>query len=91
MTPEPEATATGRDIRSQLRLIYAAADYLTDFEEQDRTMALEMSQNMLAAIIEGRDLEPMAYYVAHYCSVLDAPGEAEQFAADIEAAATGQE
>lgn len=90
-TPEPGAAATGRDIRSQLRLIHAAADYLADFEEQDRTMILEMSQDMLAAVIECRDLEPMAHYVAHYCSVLDVPGEAEQFAAAIEAAATGQE
>jgi hypothetical protein len=70
-------------ITAQLNRIYAAVDYLTDLEGQDRDLVLEMSQAMLNDVIEGVGLRPMVEYVRHYCDVLDSPAEAERIAGDI--------
>lgn len=70
-------------VTTQLMRIYAAVDYLSDLEGQDRSLVVEMSQAMLNDVIEGRDLAPMIDYIARYCDVIDSRAEAEQIAANI--------
>jgi hypothetical protein len=67
----------------QLNRIYAAVDYLSDDENQDSHMLVEMSQAMLDDVIEGRGLKPMDEYVKRYCTVYDSDEDAERIAADI--------
>ena len=67
----------------QLNRIYAAVEYMTNLDGQDRTLVIEMSQAMLNDLIEGRDLAPMAEYVGRFCDVADSADDAERIAADI--------
>jgi hypothetical protein len=69
--------------RTQLGRIYAAVEYLTDLEGQDRTMVIEMSQAMLTDLIGRGELAPMVDYIARYCDVISSRAEAEELAANI--------
>ena len=68
-------------ITAQLALIYSAVGYLSELEGQDRDLVIGMSQAMLADVIGGRGLQPMAGYAGHYCDVIDTPADAERIAA----------
>jgi hypothetical protein len=70
-------------MRVLLNRIYAAIDYMSNLENQDQTMVIEMSQAMLNDIIETGNLRPMLEYVKHYCDVIDGPDDAERIASDI--------
>jgi hypothetical protein len=69
--------------RTQLARIYAAVEYLTELEGQDRTLVIEMSQDMLNDLIGRGELAPMADYIARYCDVISSRAEAEELAANI--------
>jgi hypothetical protein len=71
--------------RVQLARIYATVDALTELEGQDRTMVIEMSQDMISDLIDNGTIAPLADYIAHYCDVIDSREEAEQLAASITA------
>lgn len=68
---------------AQLSRIYSAVEYMTDLDGQDRTLVIEMSQEMLNDVIEGRGLRPLVDYVRRYCDVIDSPEDAERIAAEI--------
>lgn len=71
------------DTTTQLNRIYNAVEYMTNLEDQDRTLVIEMCQTMLAAVIDGRPLLPMVEYVARYCDVINSAAEAERIASEI--------
>ena len=81
-TENHDTTPTGP---AALELIRAAVDYLTteDFEGQDKGLLIEMSQAMLADLIETDGLAPLAEYIGRYCSVISGPDDAERIAAEI--------
>jgi hypothetical protein len=66
-----------------LNRIYAAVEYMTELENQDRSMVIEMSQAMLNDVIETGELQPMFNYVKRYCDVIDGPDDIERIASDI--------
>lgn len=66
-----------------LQRVYAAVDRLMEEEGQDRTMVIEMSQDMINDLIETGELKPMVKYIAHYCDVVDSREEAQEIADDI--------
>jgi hypothetical protein len=66
-----------------LNRIYAAIDYMSDLENQDMMMVIEMSQAMLNDVIENGELKPMIEYVKRYCDVIDGPEDAKRIAAEI--------
>lgn len=68
---------------SDLMTIHAAVNALTDFEGQDPSLVIEMSQAMLADLIAGDSLAPVVDYVRRYCDVIDGPSDAERIAAGI--------
>ena len=70
-------------IRSEIETIYAAIDYMSELENQDRSMVIEMSQAMLNDLIENGSLYPMIEYVKKYCDVIDGPEDAQRIADDI--------
>lgn len=71
---------------AQLRRICWAVDHLAGIENQTRSLTLDMSQQMLADIIEGRGVAPVVDYVKRYCDVIDGSDGAERIAAEILAA-----
>ena len=71
--------------RTQLSRIDAAIEFMANLEGQDPMLIVEMSQAMLADVIETGELRPMADYVKQYCDVIDSPEDAEQYAAMIAA------
>ena len=68
----------------QLARIYAAVEYLTELEGQDRSLVIDMSQTMLSDVIERGQLDPMADYIRRFCDVIDGPADVERIAADID-------
>lgn len=68
---------------TQLVHIHMAVEHMTDLENQDRAMVIEMSQSMLYDLIAGDGLRPMADYVRKYCTVIDSADEGVNIAADI--------
>lgn len=72
-------------MNEQLKRIFAAVDYLSQLEGQDDVLVIEMSQEMLGDLIEGREPRPLAEYLGRYCDVADNRGDIERFAAEIEA------
>lgn len=76
--------------RAQLELIYRTIEYMISLDGQDRSMIVEMSQAMLADVLDSSVLRDNAEYmlavhVLRYCTVLEAPEEAgaRRMAADI--------
>lgn len=51
---------------ADLRLIYATVDKLTEIENRDDSMLLEMTQAMINDLIETGSIRPVADYIAHY-------------------------
>lgn len=76
-------SAANTPITTQLTRIYWAIEYMTNLEGQDHTLVIEMSQEMLSDVIDGRGLAPMVEYVKRFCDVLDGPADAERIAAEI--------
>lgn len=68
--PQPELSP------SNLRTIRAAVETISDKENQDPHMVVEMALEMLSDVIDGDGLKPMKSYVGRYCDVLDG-GDAE--------------
>lgn len=68
---------------TQLNRIFYAVDYMSKLEGQDPVLVIEMSQDMLNDVIEGRGLKPMAEYVRHYCDVIESGTDAERIAGEI--------
>ena len=54
-----------------IQKIYAAVDYMSGLEGQDKQLTLDMSQAMLNDVIELGHLKPMIEYVNYYCDVID--------------------
>jgi hypothetical protein len=76
------ATVTGIN-PSEIQRVYAAVDYFMELEAQDRSMVVEMSQEMLNDLIEAGQLKPMIIYVRRYCDCADSPEEIAEIAANI--------
>lgn len=70
-------------ITTQLNRIFYAVDYMSNLEGQDRVLVIEMSEDMLNDVIEGRGLKAMAEYVKRYCDVIDSESDAERIAGDL--------
>lgn len=74
--------------RSQLQRVWNAAEYMAGLENQDRDMVVEMTQDMLADVIETGRLRPTADYVGRYCDVIDGPDDVDAHAVAIDAMET---
>jgi len=70
-------------ITSQLHRIFAAVDYMSDLEGQDKSLVVEMSQAMLSDVTYGDGLKPLVEYVRRYCDVIDSAADAERIASEI--------
>jgi hypothetical protein len=70
-------------ITTQLNRIFHAVDYMSNLEGQDPSLVIEMSQDMLNDVIEGRGLKPLVSYVRRYCDVIDSESDAGRIADDI--------
>jgi hypothetical protein len=66
-----------------LNRIYAAVDYVSNLENQDEGLIIEMSQQMLSDLINNGEIKPMIEYVNRYCDVTDSPDDAQRIAEDI--------
>jgi hypothetical protein len=66
-----------------LNRIYAAVDYVSNLENQDEGLALEMSQQMLSDLINNGEIKPMIEYISRYCDVTDSAEDAQRIADDI--------
>ncbi len=79
--PNEDAAAQLAEVRASLAKIEAAVEYMAfELEGQDQSLVIEMSQNMLNAVIDGVALKPMVDYVKRYCDVIDSAAEAERIA-----------
>jgi hypothetical protein len=67
-------------MNEQLRRMYSAVEFLANIESQDRTLTLEMSQQMLLDIMENGELRPMVEYIKRFCDVIDSADDAEEMA-----------
>jgi len=74
---DPAATTT------LLNRIFYAVDYMSNLDGQDPALVIEMSQDMLNDVIEGRGLKPLVEYVKRYCDVTDSDADAERIAGEI--------
>ncbi|HZI76131.1 MAG TPA: hypothetical protein VFD73_19340 [Gemmatimonadales bacterium] len=74
---DPAATST------QFSRIFYAVEYMANLEGQDKALVVEMSQDMLNDVIEGRGLKPLAEYIRRYCDVIDSEADAERIASEI--------
>ena len=72
-------------MNEDLRRVYAAVDYLTQFEGQDQGLVIEMTQAMIRDLIDTDGLAPLAGYIGRYCDVADNRADVERFTAEIEA------
>jgi hypothetical protein len=61
-----------------------AASYFMELEGQDRTLVVEMMQQMLGDVIAAGQLRPTIEYVNRYCDVIDGPEDAERIAGEID-------
>ena len=68
---------------TQLSRIFYAVEHMANLEGQDKALVIEMSQDMLNDVIEGRGLKPLAEYVRRYCHVIDSEADAERIASEI--------
>lgn len=68
---------------TQLGRIFYAVEYMANLEGQDKALVIEMSQDMLNDVIEGRGLKPLAEYVRRYCDVIDSEADAERIASEV--------
>lgn len=75
---------------SDLHLIRAASEYVSELSAQDEHLIIEMTQAMLNDAIDG-GLKPVREYVRRYCNVFSQDDECEEAAAAIEAAAAGRD
>jgi hypothetical protein len=71
------------DTVNTLNRIYAAIDYMSNLENQDTMMTLEMSQQMISDVINTGEIKPMIDYVKRYCDVIDGPEDAQRIADEI--------
>lgn len=71
-------------VNEELKRLYAAVDYLTQFEGQDRSLVIEMTLEMLGDLIDGREPRPLDKLVGRYCDVADNRADVERFTAEIE-------
>jgi hypothetical protein len=65
----------------QLATINAVIDRLTDTENRDDGLIIEMLQAMIGDLIANGELRPLADYIAHYTYLTRI--DAEEMAADI--------
>lgn len=65
MTSQP-ASPLSDTARTSLNLIFTAVDTLTDLPGQDRTMVIEMSQRMLAKLLDDGTVGDMRAYIHRY-------------------------
>lgn len=54
----------------ELKWVWATVEYMLRDENQDRTMALEMSQDMIGDIIAGQ-FDAVQNYIRHYSTTID--------------------
>jgi hypothetical protein len=83
MSNPSQGSGNAAAVTTQLNRIFYAVDYMAGLEGQDPVLVIEMSQDMLNDVIEGRGLKPMGEYVARYCDVVDSEADAERIAGDL--------
>lgn len=76
------------NIRTHLSKIYNAVEYMSSDEMrdngQDSLLVLDMSQDMLADLLDQGQLRPTLDYVRNFCDVADGPDDLARMAGEID-------
>lgn len=66
----------------ELKWVWASVEYMLRDENQDRTMALEMSQDMIGDIIAGQ-FDAVQNYIRHYSTTIDGNADLDAIVREI--------
>jgi hypothetical protein len=66
-----------------LRIIWEAVEYLSNLENQDHTLVMDMSQAMIWDLRQTGMIQALYIYVRQYCDVADGPWDIQRFVDEI--------
>jgi hypothetical protein len=68
---------------TELHSIYMAINYMSNLENQDRGMVIDMSQAMIDDLITDGALSLMKNYVQQFCDVIDGQEDIDRITSEI--------